>query len=158
MDPAQKKKALRLLTYGLYVVTARSGDSLAAATVTWLSQSSFHPALVMAGIQRKSSLHKIISTARAFAVHIPGKGQKALATRFFKTAETAADTLGGYRFESGVTGAPILADVPAWLECRVVEELRRGDHTIFVGEVVAAGVRRDEPPLTLRDTGLAYGG
>jgi flavin reductase (DIM6/NTAB) family NADH-FMN oxidoreductase RutF len=40
----------------------------------------------------------------------------------------------------------------------VVDEVRRGDHTIFVGEVVAAGVRREEEPLTLRDAGFAYGG
>jgi flavin reductase (DIM6/NTAB) family NADH-FMN oxidoreductase RutF len=40
----------------------------------------------------------------------------------------------------------------------VAEEIRRGDHTIFVGEVVEAGWRRDEEPLTLRDTGFFYGG
>lgn len=158
MDPSDKKKALRLLTYGLYIATARHAERYAAGTVTWLSQSSFSPPQVMAGIQRESLLNEVISASRAFAVHILGKSQRKFAESFFKTAKMDGNTLSGFRFEAGVTGAPVLADPPAWLECRVVEEVRRGDHTIFVGEVVAAGVRREEEPLTLRETRLAYGG
>jgi flavin reductase (DIM6/NTAB) family NADH-FMN oxidoreductase RutF len=158
MDEHQKKKALRLLTYGLYVATARHGESYGAGTINWLSQSSFNPPLVMAGIQRESSLHQAITASRAFAVHIVGKGQKHLATSFFKTVKHEGDTLNGFRFEPGLTGSPVLVDPPAWLECRVVDEIHRGDHTIFVAEVVAAGVRRDEEPLTLREAGFSYGG
>lgn len=158
MDPSDKKKALRLLTYGLYVATSRDARGYAGGTINWLSQSSFSPPLIMAGIQRESSLHETISASRAFAIHIVGQSQKDLATSFFKGAAVNGDTLNGYRFEAGVTGAPVLVDPPAWFECRVVEELRCGDHTIFVGEVVAAGIRRDEPPLTLRETRFFYGG
>lgn len=158
MDPNEKKRALRLLTYGLYVATSRGAAGCAGGTINWLSQSSFSPPLVMVGIQRESSLHQAIATSRVFAVHILGQSQKNMAMTFFKGATAAGDTLNGFRFETGVTGAPVLLDPPAWFECRVVEEVCRGDHTIFVGEVVAAGVRRDEPPLTLREMGLAYGG
>lgn len=158
METASRKKAMRLLTYGLYVVTAREGSRIAAGTITWLSQSSFQPPLVMAGIQRNSSLHRTIEAARGFAVHVVGRSQKELATSFFKRARVVGDTLNGYRFHPGVTGAPVLDDVLAWLECRVVEEVRRGDHTVFLGEVVASGTGREEEPLTLRDAGLAYGG
>lgn len=158
MDPNQKKKALRMMTYGLYVATARAGEKCVAGTITWLSQCSFDPPLMMVGIQRDSSLNKAIKAARAFAVHIVGKNQKKLATTFFKAAVQDEDKLSGYRFEEGATGAPILVDPPAWLECRVLEEVRRGDHTIFVAEVVGAGVRREEEPLTVRGAGFSYGG
>ncbi len=158
MDLAAKKTALRLLTYGLYVATARDANGCAGGTINWLSQSSFTPPLVMAGIQRDSSLHQAIAASRAFAVHIVGRGQKALATSFFKGATESGDTLNGFRFEAGVTGAPVLLDPPAYFECRVTDEIRRGDHTVFVAEVVAAGVRSDEEPLTLREAGFAYGG
>jgi len=141
MDPSDKKKALRLLTYGLYVATSRDARGYAGGTINWLSQSSFSPPLIMAGIQRESSLHEAISASRVFAIHIVGQSQKDLATSFFKGAAVNGDTLNGYRFETGVTGAPVLVDPPAWFECRVVEELRR-----------------DEPPLTLRETGFFYGG
>lgn len=158
MDPASKKKALRLLSYGLYVATSRDGDTFAAGTVNWLSQCSFDPPLVMAGIQLDSSLHAAIVASRTFAVHVVDKEQRALATTFFKAARREGHTLSGYRFETLATGAPVLTDPPAWFECRVVDEIRRGDHTVFVAEVVNAGVRRDAEPLTLRETGFSYGG
>jgi flavin reductase (DIM6/NTAB) family NADH-FMN oxidoreductase RutF len=158
MEPAAKKKALRLISYGLYVATSRHGDLYGSGTINWLSQSSFDPPLVMAGIQRDSSLHQAISGSRAFAIHIVGKSQKNLATVFFKTARVEGDLINGWRFALGVTGSPILADAVAYFECRVVDEVRGGDHTIFVGEVVEAVVRSEEEPLTIRETGMAYGG
>ena len=158
MDPNAKKKALRQLIYGLYVATSREGNDYASGTITWLSQSSFDPPLVMAGIQRESSRHEAIIASCVFAIHVVCKSQKKLAITFFKTATVEGNRLSGFPFEPGVTGASVLLDPPAWFECRVVDELRRGEHTIFVGEVVAAGVRRDEDPLTLRDAGFSYGG
>jgi flavin reductase (DIM6/NTAB) family NADH-FMN oxidoreductase RutF len=158
MDPAAKKKVLRLISYGLYVATSRHGEVYGSGTINWLSQSSFDPPLVMAGIQRDSSLHQAITGSRAFAIHIVGKSQKNLATAFFKTARVEGDLINGWRFAHGVTGSPILADAVAYFECRVIDEVRGGDHTIFVGEVVEADVRREEEPLTIRETGMAYGG
>jgi flavin reductase (DIM6/NTAB) family NADH-FMN oxidoreductase RutF len=49
--------------------------------------------------------------------------------------------------------------VPAWLEARVTDKVERGDHTVFVGEVVAAGVRDAAvKPLLLSETPWSYGG
>jgi len=160
MDPAAKKKALRLLSYGLCVATSRDDTGLAAGTINWISQSSFTPPLVMVAIKADSGLHRAVAASRIFAVHIVGKSQKELATAFFRGAQSAAadDTLNGYAVETGQTGVPLLLAPPAWFECRVVNEVRGGDHTIFVGEVVDAGVRSEEEALTLRDTGFAYGG
>jgi len=158
MDPNAKRKALRLITYGLYVATSRDGDDFAAGTINWVSQSSFAPPLVMAGIKADSRLHDVIAASHVFAIHIVGKDQKDFATTFFKGAERQGDKLTGYRFEEGSTGAPILIDAPAWFECRVVDRIARGDHTIYGGEVVNAGMRRDAEPLTLRDTAFFYGG
>lgn len=158
MDATKRIKAMRMMTYGLYVITARDRDRVAAGTITWLSQSSFKPPLVMAGIQRRSSLHRIIEVSQSFAVHLVGRSQKALATSFFKASRVEGNTLNGYSFHAGATGAPVLEEAPAWFECRVVDEMRHGDHTVFVAEVVAAGTHREEEPLTLREAGFSYGG
>jgi flavin reductase (DIM6/NTAB) family NADH-FMN oxidoreductase RutF len=158
MDPAAKKKALRLLSYGLCVATSRDEAGPAAGTINWLSQTSFSPPLVMVAIRLDSGLHRAVASSRVFAIHIVGKSQKDLATAFFRGAEPSGDKLNGYTVETGQTGAPLLLAPPAWFECRVVHEVRGGDHTIFVGEVVDAGVRSDEEALTLRETGFAYGG
>jgi flavin reductase (DIM6/NTAB) family NADH-FMN oxidoreductase RutF len=43
MDADIKKATLRMIPYGLYVMTAKSGDEIAPATVNWVTQTSFHP-------------------------------------------------------------------------------------------------------------------
>jgi flavin reductase (DIM6/NTAB) family NADH-FMN oxidoreductase RutF len=158
MDANAKKKVLRLIPYGLFVATSRADQKFGAGTINWVTQTSFTPPLIVAAIKADSSLHEVIAASRVFALHMLGKNQKDVATAFFKGAQPDGDTLNGFRFESGATGAPILLDAPAWFECRVVDENGRGDHTIFIGEVVDAGLRREEEPLTLRDTGFFYGG
>jgi len=158
MDPNAKKRALRMLTYGLYVATSREESGPAAGTINWISQSSFTPPLVMAAIKDGSGLRRAIAASRVFAVHIVSKSQKEMAAAFFKGAQPSGNLLNGYRVENGETGVPLLIDAVAWFECRVVNEITGGDHIIFVGEVVSAGVRSDEEPLTLRETGFAYGG
>lgn len=158
MDPAIKKKALRMIPYGLFVATSRDDSGPAAGTINWISQSSFTPPLVMVGIKADSALHRAITASRKFIVHVVAKDQKDLATAFFRGAELSGDRLNGYKVESSRDGIPLLADPPAWFECRVVNDVRGGDHTVFVAEVVEAGVRKDAEPLTLRDTGFFYGG
>jgi len=158
MDPEAKKKALRMLTYGLYVVTAAEDEDVAAGTVTWLSQASFNPPLVMVAIKVDSSLHDIQQRSGAFAVNILGEGQQDMAQAFFGRTVREGDRLNGYAFETGETGAPLLLDAPAFVECREIGRVERGDHTVVVAEVVNAGVRREARPLELSDTPWSYGG
>ena len=158
MDSAAKKHVLRLLSYGLYVATSRNETGPAAGTITWISQSSFTPPLIMVAIKAATGLHHAIAFSRIFAVHVVGKSQKDLASAFFRGAHPTDGKLNGYDIEPGQTGAPLLLVTPAWFECRVVNEIGGGDHTIFVGEIVNAGVRTDETPLSLREAGFAYGG
>jgi flavin reductase (DIM6/NTAB) family NADH-FMN oxidoreductase RutF len=160
MDPAVKRQALRLLTYGLYVVTARADGELAAGTVNWLTQCSFAPPLVAVGVKEDSHLGPLISRAGAFAVNILGADQRGLAQDFFRPTRLEDGRLNGHAFAPGpATGAPVLEEVPAWFEARVVETVRRGDHALVVGEVVEAGVRDGSArPLEMWDTGWFYGG
>lgn len=158
MDPAIKKKALRMITYGLFVATSRDDSGPAAGTINWISQSSFTPPLIMVAIKLDSALHRAITSSRSFIVHVVGRDQKDLATAFFRGAEVSGDRLNGFLIESGPNGIPLLVDPPAWFACRVVNQVEGGDHTAFVAEVVDAGVRKDAEPLTLRDTGFFYGG
>ncbi len=158
MDPAIKKQALRMITYGLFVATSRDDSGPAAGTINWISQSSFTPPLIMVAIKADGALHRALAASRKFIVHVVGKDQKELATAFFRGAELSGDRLNGYRVETRPDGIPLLVDPPAWFECRVVNDVPGGDHTVFVAEVIEAGVRRDAQPLTLRDTGFFYGG
>lgn len=160
LDPQAKKTALRAITYGLYVLTARDGDELAAAGVNWLTQASFEPPLVVTAIKTDNDSHRLIEATGVFAVNVLGKDQLDIGKAFFRTSTVEGDTINGYRFEPGPeTGCPLIVDLPYWFECRVTDTVARGDHTIFVGETVGAGVRDDSVvPLVLRDTGMNYGG
>ena len=82
-----------------------------------------------------------------------------MAFNFFKTHQREGDTIGGESFEAGPeTGCPLLASASAWWECRLVGEVAQGDHTLFVGEVVEAGVRSEDQAILMRDHNLNYGG
>jgi flavin reductase (DIM6/NTAB) family NADH-FMN oxidoreductase RutF len=160
VDLEAKKKALRKFSYGLYVVTAKSSDDMAAGTVTWLSQSSFTPPLVVVAVRNDSHLHALVEQTRAMAISVVGAGQEALASAFFRASKVEGGRMNGYSVQFGQeTGAPIIEDAPAWLEVRVTDSVARGDHTVYVAEVVNAGLRDEgATPLVLGNTEWTYGG
>jgi len=167
MDPGQKKTVLRMIPYGLYVLTAAAPDGrMAAATINWITHASFEPPLVVVCVKSESFIHALIEETRAFALNILGKGKASRAFTFFKPSTRDGQTLRGDPFRIGGSGAPLLESTPAFLECNLVDSLKRGDHTIFAGEVVNAGIgvpiqgRPDEATLWLRDLGekIFYGG
>ncbi|HEY2428536.1 MAG TPA: flavin reductase family protein [Acidimicrobiales bacterium] len=160
MDPQAKKVALRAINYGLYVLTAIDGDQVGAAGVNWLTQASFEPPLIAVAVKADNDSHAIIEKTGTFAVNVLGEDQLDIGKAFFRTTKVENGTLNGYRFEPGPeTGAPLLVDLPYWFEARVTDTVKGGDHTVFVAEVVGAGVRDDSvTPLLLRSTGMNYGG
>ena len=158
MDLGAKKEALRKIVHGVYVVGVREGDRLNAFTATWLTQVSFEPPLVAVGVRRDSVSHRMIEASRVFAINFLASGQKDLAQHFLKPAHLGSDKLAGIPYRPGATGAPILEEAAAFVECRVKEIYPAGDHSIVVGEVVEAGVQREAQPLTLKETGWHYGG
>jgi flavin reductase (DIM6/NTAB) family NADH-FMN oxidoreductase RutF len=167
MDANAKKTALRMIPYGLYVLTAEARDGrVAAATINWVTQASFEPPLVVVGVKVGSSPHSLIKETRCFALSILGKGQGALAFTFFKPAQREGDRIGGEVVRPGKTGSPILVAAPAAIECELVSTVEEGDHAIFVGKVVEASMateptgRADDATLWLKDLGekVFYGG
>ncbi len=167
MDADAKKTALRMIPYGIYVLTAEDkGGDIAAATVNWVTQTAFDPPLLVVGLKTDSGAYAIVKKSGHFALNMLGKGQQGLAFGFFKPAERDGNTISGEPFRSGSTGAPILENAPASVECKVVEIVERGDHHIVIGEVVDANVakapdgRADDAILHMRELGdnVFYGG
>lgn len=160
MDAALKKQALRLFTYGLYVATAAKGDELSAGTVNWISQASFQPPLIMAAVKGDSHLHALIEATGTFALNVLGADQQSIAQDFFRPSKREGSSLNGHPFEPGPeTGAPLLTELPAWVECRVTDTVARGDHTVYVAEVIEAGVRDGNAKvLDMWNTGWFYAG
>jgi flavin reductase (DIM6/NTAB) family NADH-FMN oxidoreductase RutF len=121
---------------------------------------------VVVGVKKGSLAHQIIKETKAFALNMLDKNQQALAFTFFKALERDGQSIGGEAFRPGSTGVPVFENTPAYVECTLVDTVERGDHSIFVGEVVDAGINRsldgrpDETILWLKDLGdnIFYGG
>lgn len=158
MDPEVRKKALRRIVHGVYVIGVKGQARLNAFTATWVSQVSFEPPLVAIAVRRVGVSHPMIEESRVFVVNFLGSGQKPLAQHFLKPAHLGWDKLAGIPHRLGVTGAPILEEAAAFVECRVQEIYPVGDHSIVVGQVVEAGASGEVDPLTLKETGWHYGG
>lgn len=159
MDAKAKRKTLRMLTNGMYVMSSRSDDRYGVATVTWLSQASFRPPLIMAAVRRESNVFKCLRESRAAAIHILGHHQQDLAQRFFSPTKASDGTINGEPFTDGVTSAPVLRNAPAYLECwvrHIIDDL--GDHAVVIMEVAEAACRDDVRPLTIAESPWEYGG
>src|SRR5438067_13745945 len=109
MNQDAKKTALRIIPYGIYVLTAddRKG-SVAGATVNWVTQTAFNPPLVVVGVKTDSGAYSIIKNTKNFALNMLGKDHKGLAFTFFKPAQFAEGKLSGQAIHKGTTGAPVL--------------------------------------------------
>jgi len=167
MNADAKKTALRMIPYGIYILTADDGQGgVAAATVNWVSQSAFVPPLVVVGLKTDSGAYKIVKAVGTFALNMLGKDQKALAFTFFKPTKVENGLLSGQPWTKGVTGAPLLTAAPAAVECRVKTIIEEGDHHVVLAEVVEAHVskaptgRPDAAILEMKDLGdnVFYGG
>ena len=167
MNNDSKKLVLRMIPYGIYVLTADDGKgNVAAATVNWVTQTAFAPPLVVVGVKADSGAYKILKDARVFALNMLGKDQKNLAFTFFRPADVADGKLSVQAYRKGETGAPILIDAPGAIECRVTAIVEQGDHHVVLGEVAEAHLNRplsgrpDASILEMKDLGdnVFYGG
>ena len=167
MNPDTKKAVLRMIPYGIYVLTADDGSgNIAAATVNWVTQTAFAPPLIVVGVKTDSGTYKTVKAAQTFALNMLGKEHKSLAFAFFRPADVSDGKLSGQPYRKGATGAPILVDAPGAVECKVTAVVEQGDHHIIVGEVIEAHLNRplagrpDAAILEMKDLGdnVFYGG
>ena len=167
MNADAKKTVLRMIPYGIYVLTALDGKGgVAAATVNWVTQTAFSPPLIVVGVKVDSGAYAIVKAAGNFALNMLGKDGKGLAFTFFKPAALAEGKISGQAFRTGANGAPILNAAIGAVECSVKTIIEQGDHHIVVAEVTEAHLpapiagRADAAILEMKDLGEAvfYGG
>ena len=157
-----RRRVLWSLPYGLYIVGSRAGERRNGMTLNWTTQVSFEPKFVAISVEKAAVTRQLISEGRVFSLCTVAREDRAIVRKFTKPVEVETDdlTLNGFAFHDGVTGAPILDQAPAYLDCEVRQEVEVGGHTLFVGEVVDAAFQADEDTEVLRmqDTRMSYGG
>lgn len=143
----------------LALVGSRSGDEWNGMTTSWITQLSMEPVLVGIGVDNKAVTHRLISQGGSFTINLWSPEDTRVFVKFSKPATKEDMTLNGRPIREGVTGAPIFEDAIAWMDCEVRQTIDLGTHTLFIGEVVDAGIEDDEQrAAAMSDTRMKYGG
>ena len=174
MDRAARTLALRMIPYGVFVVTAVNPATLEAAAVTvhWLTQTSFEPCLLAASLRAGHPILPIIRATNRFAVNLLGKDDRAEAFTFDRPArltgslQDGSAKMGGWGVMWGRHATMLLLNAVAVLECDMRAILEAGDHHPVIAEVIDVHVRLpqdgrpDEMVLHQRELGKTrfYGG
>jgi flavin reductase (DIM6/NTAB) family NADH-FMN oxidoreductase RutF len=139
----QFKHIMRQWVSGVTIVSMRSGDWLHGLTVSGFLSVSLEPPLVLISIGQELQSHATLKKSGAFAVNFLSEEQRTLSDRFAGRLGDV-DRFDGVPYRTAETGSPILQECLAWLDCRIVASYAAGDHTLYIGEVVAAGTQEQE--------------
>jgi len=110
------------------------------AALAWITSVSAEPPLISIAVARTHYTHECITRSKEFVLNLPTMGilkEVQLAgslsgrdvDKFEKTGLTPAESIA--------VKTPYVKECAAHLECRVIDTKEAGDHTIFIGKVVA---------------------
>ncbi len=158
LDLEAKKVLLRKIPHGLFICGVSDGNEFNGFTASWVTQGSFEPPLIVMAVRSEGASHKIIEKTRKFSLNVLRTDQKDLAATFFKPQKSLGGRFETAPFTIGELGLPILEDCIGGVECELVGSVKKGDHSVFVGEVKRSYLHNDTDALNLSSTGWTYGG
>lgn len=143
-------KALRKVSYGMYVVTSHLDGKLNGQIANTVFQVTSEPATIAVSINKQNLTHEFIEKSGVFAVSILSKDAPlTLIGDFGFKSGRELDKFSSVNYKIGVTGSPVVLDSAiAFLEAEVSNFLDVGTHTIFIGKIVNADVLSDDEPMT----------
>ena len=148
VEEAEFRRAVGHFASAVTVVTATLKDGQPAGiTVTAFSSLSLEPPLVLICIDKQARLHDHLARDGCIAVNILAEDQETVSRCF---ASSEPDQFREIGYTPGASGAPLIHDAVAALECKIVDLLPGGDHTIIVGEVEATKIQEGKPLLHFR--------
>ena len=158
-----RRRVLWTMPSGLYVVGSTDGaDRRNLMTLNWATPLAYKPKLLGIAVVHDAFTPELVEAGGVFALNIIDREDRAIVRKFTKPVEVDLEhsTLNGFGVHTAATGAPVLDQAAAFLDCVVTQRVPMGDHTLFVGEIVDCGFLRDEgtPVLRMEDTRMNYGG
>lgn len=159
MDLKKKQKALRQVSNGMYIMTSRAEGMYGAATITWLTQISFKPPLLIGAVRPDSTVFECLSQSRHVVVHVLAAHQVEIARKFLSATKVKDGFMNGEPFVEGTAVAPVLTNALSYIECRVDRIIDDGgDHKLVIMEVLDAEHLQEFKPLLVADSPWKYGG
>ena len=150
IDTSEFRRVLGHFTTGVSIVTTlRENGQPCGLTVNAFASVSLEPTLVMVCVEKEADSHDCIQATGAYAVNVLEEEKGEALSRRFATWGVE-DKFKGVAFTQAASGSPVLEAAIAWVDCRVVDSISVGDHTIFIGEVLEADAREGRPLVYYR--------
>ena len=148
IDRSELRRVMGHFATGVAVITTRDVDGKPyGLTANALCSVSLTPPLLLVCVDKGAESHPAFERSRLFAVNVLALGHEELSRRF---AVSGGDKFVDVPHRFGTTGVPLLEDVLAVVECRVVAVHEAGDHTIYIGEVEHLEASEGDPLLFFR--------
>lgn len=112
-------------------------------TLSSFTSLSLTPPLVLVCIDHRAAICAHCGVGKHFGINILSEGQRDLSVQF---SRNWSDRFLDVRWRPGITGVPLLEDVPGALECITTEIIRVGDHWIVIGQALHLRIS-EKPPL-----------
>jgi len=134
---------MRRFPTGVTVVTTIVDGTPKGFTANAFSSVSADPPMVLICVNRQARSHPLISRAGHFCVNLLRLDQQSIAQSF--ASHEPVNPFDSLAYGAAKTGSPVLEGTLAFLDCELAEEHTAGTHTVFIGTVLACGVRDGAP-------------
>lgn len=125
------KKTLSAFATGITVVATKHNSVLYGKTINSFSSLSLSPPLVLFSLDNKSSKLNIFKNSKKITINILSKKQQLISNNFAKKNPDWIDI----EYESLKNGNPIIKNCASNLDCKIINKIKKGDHTIFICQV-----------------------
>lgn len=142
IDSTTFKGIMARFASGVTIVTVQYEGQRHGLTASSFCSLSLDPPLVLVCVGKHAYSHDLIASSKAFAVNILSEAQQEWGVRFANPRIT--NRFAGIAHRKASTGSPILSDCLAWVDCTLHQAYDAGDHTIFIGRVVAGDMLAEE--------------
>ena len=143
-DPATFRTVLGHFATGVAIVTAIDGDEPVGMACNSFTSVSLEPPLVLFCAAKSSTTWPRIQAAGKWAANILEEDGEEVCRLF---AQKGVDRFAHITYSTGRSGAPILRDALAFVDCETEAEHDAGDHVIVVGRVLELGYASERKPL-----------
>ena len=150
-------KAIGRIPSGLFIVTVRSAAGEETAFLaSWVQQVAFAPPLVSVAVKQGRPALELLGADGCFAINVVGEENRGLIGRYAKGITPGNDAFAEESVRRVVTGAAVLEQASAYLDCRLHARSELGAHVLCIGEVAGDVLAGDEPMVHLRRSGFDY--
>jgi flavin reductase (DIM6/NTAB) family NADH-FMN oxidoreductase RutF len=141
-DPMLQRQIMGHFATGVTVVTTRYGEDISGMTANAVMSLSLDPPLIVVSVDKHANMHEYLTEGKCFAVNVLRANQEEISRRF---AVPGPKDFSDLELTVAKTGAPILVEALAFIDCQLVEVASGGDHDMFIGEPLAGETHDGEP-------------